>query len=168
VESVPTSVLAAAMDGRVRWMVNASAWSPSEADFETAISHLQAEERARVRRYHFERDRKRALIGRLLLRRLCASVLRSPLDVVRLSRTPQGKPYLVRGWCGRCCVSVSVTMCTSVFRCACMCVRACIGARPSTCVYICQLSLCEHIHVWGVPSVRSRPWYDLCLCGATR
>jgi len=75
-------------------MVNATLWTPTQEAFEAALSGLQEEERTRVMRFYFERDRKRALIGRLLLRHLCAKVLRCAQADVRLARTAEGKPFL--------------------------------------------------------------------------
>jgi 4'-phosphopantetheinyl transferase len=43
-------------------------------------------------RYRIEEDRKRSLVGRLLLRFSCATHLKIPLEQVRFVRTPENKP----------------------------------------------------------------------------
>jgi len=55
---------------------------------------LSADERERVRRFHFERDRRRSLISRALLRTLLGRYLEMPPETLAFSYSPYGKPSL--------------------------------------------------------------------------
>ena len=78
---------------QTRWAFNVSAWDPSEDEWNRALRMIEAEEQTRVLRFLHRIDAKRALIGRLLMRRFVQ--LRSNLawNSIRLLRTSAGKPY---------------------------------------------------------------------------
>jgi phosphopantetheinyl transferase len=83
----------------LRWAVDVRQFcKPKSAEWATLLALCSAEEQARVGRYMFDADKKRALVGRLLIQRavlvLCceAGVTRSDM---RLGRTPRGKPILL-------------------------------------------------------------------------
>src|SRR5438874_6996463 len=71
------------------------AWPEATAD---ALKQcLSADERERMERFRFERDRRRYLMGRGLLRSLLGRYLdRAPQDL-RFETTAAGKPHLVSG-----------------------------------------------------------------------
>ena len=78
----------------MRWAFNTSTWSPSSSELAAAMQPLPEEEQAACWRFHQLADRKRALISRLLQRRLgaqCFSV--AVWKDVRIARTARGKPY---------------------------------------------------------------------------
>jgi 4'-phosphopantetheinyl transferase len=58
-------------------------------------SCLDQDERARAVRFHFERDRRRFMAGRGLLRQILASYLDLTPNGVRFGYTANGKPYLL-------------------------------------------------------------------------
>jgi 4'-phosphopantetheinyl transferase len=92
---------------KTRWAFNASEWKPTTEEFEKLVNELvpEEEERKRIGRYRFEKDRIASLIGRLLIRKLLQHVRRGLvasasassfyLDT-KFNRTPEGKPYLLR------------------------------------------------------------------------
>src|SRR5690349_17506502 len=58
-------------------------------------SYLDQDERARAARFHFERDRRRSMAGRGLLRQILASYLDLAPIGVEFGYTANGKPYLL-------------------------------------------------------------------------
>ena len=91
----------------IRWAINATTnWCPSDSEFSYLVNTYvpEPEERNRITRYRFEKDRKASLLGRLLIRKLVSQTWRAfdPTTPdsfyydVKISRTPEGKPYLVR------------------------------------------------------------------------
>ena len=101
----------------VRWAFNIRAWNPSAEEWDFALSLIPPADAERVKRFHFEKDRKLALGSRLLQRKLVHSlsayalrllVLTSiyhcciririaagiPWDSVQIGRTKEGKPFL--------------------------------------------------------------------------
>jgi 4'-phosphopantetheinyl transferase len=58
---------------------------------------LSDEERARARRFHFDRDRRRFIVGRGVLRTILGQYLGFEPAQVRFSLGPHGKPYLADG-----------------------------------------------------------------------
>ncbi|KAL3694228.1 hypothetical protein R1sor_007879 [Riccia sorocarpa] len=80
--------------GVVRWAVNSGSWSPSELEFSAFVDLLPASERPEVLRYFKFEDRKKALISRLLQRKLMNSLFNIDYNDIIIKRTTEGKPYL--------------------------------------------------------------------------
>ena len=58
------------------------------------------QERERISRFHFVRDSKLALVGRLMLKAAACLILQpQPGEEVTFLRTPEGKPYLSPSSC---------------------------------------------------------------------
>lgn len=77
---------------------DAEAWTPDAEGESAMIARLGEVEQKRVRRFRFDIDRLRSLSGRLMLHWFvaCAVDGRGRAGTVRLDRTKEGKPYLVR------------------------------------------------------------------------
>lgn len=85
------------MDSPLRVAVDVDAWHPSEQAMEAVLGGvLSAEEAARARRFVHDVDRRRAVVGRLLLRRAVAACAGVAAADVPLGRTKAGKPYVRR------------------------------------------------------------------------
>ncbi|CAM6129897.1 unnamed protein product [Calypogeia fissa] len=80
--------------GVQRWAVNIRTWTPSESLFSAFVDLLPLYERPLVLRYIKFEDRKRALVSRLLQRKLVHTLLKIAYDDIRIERTREGKPYL--------------------------------------------------------------------------
>ncbi|KAL2633491.1 hypothetical protein R1flu_004970 [Riccia fluitans] len=80
--------------GVVRWAVNSGAWNPSESQFSAFLDLLPASDRPQVLRYFKFEDRKKALVSRLLQRKLIRSRFNIDYHDVNIERTIEGKPYL--------------------------------------------------------------------------
>ena len=78
-----------------KWAIKASEWNPGQQEFENCLSQVQAEEQERIKKFRFEIDRKRALCGRLLIRRLISLLHNVPNDKIKIGRTEYNKPELV-------------------------------------------------------------------------
>lgn len=79
----------------MRLAVNASEWAPTRGEWERAlglIERCEPNEAARIARYKLEQDRKRTLLGRILLRHACSQVLNMAFGDVRFTRTAANKP----------------------------------------------------------------------------
>jgi 4'-phosphopantetheinyl transferase len=86
-------------DGEVHvWRTTLSLPAKSLAGLEPILS---ADELERMHRFHFERDRRRYLIGRGLLRVLLGHYLGVAPDHLRFDYTPFGKPHLATGQAAR-------------------------------------------------------------------
>jgi 4'-phosphopantetheinyl transferase len=85
-----------AVKGQLRWYANVSEWRESESEWSKLLSIVDPAERARIERFVHRIDAKRALVGRLLIRKAVSGFhqIQSLGDVV-LGRTKQGKPYAV-------------------------------------------------------------------------
>jgi 4'-phosphopantetheinyl transferase len=59
------------------------------------INHLSADELARANRFHFERDRRRYIVARGVLRQLLGSYLGCQPDSIQFTYSPQAKPSLL-------------------------------------------------------------------------
>jgi len=79
----------------VLWKVNVADWTPSESEWKANLELVQPEEQVRIGKFRFEMDRKRALAGRLLIRRAVMGFLNVTNKEVKLTRTDRGKPVLV-------------------------------------------------------------------------
>mmetsp|Transcript_74038 Transcript_74038/g.228829 ORF Transcript_74038/g.228829 Transcript_74038/m.228829 type:complete len:363 (+) Transcript_74038:70-1158(+) len=89
-------------EGRLRWAVSATEWSPagekSGPEFQFLLSLIcEPEEREAVTRFVHFVDQKRALLSRLLVRRACHAVLGlGSFRDLRIGRTKGKKPFLLR------------------------------------------------------------------------
>jgi 4'-phosphopantetheinyl transferase len=62
---------------------------------ETLASTLTPDEHERAARFHFDRDRRRFIVARGLLRRLLGHYAGAPAEAIRFAYGPFGKPHLV-------------------------------------------------------------------------
>jgi 4'-phosphopantetheinyl transferase, N-terminal len=62
--------------------------------FAEIAAYLSPEERMRAERFYREVDRRRFVLGRAMVRRLCGTHLGVEPETVRLEQTSNGKPYL--------------------------------------------------------------------------
>jgi 4'-phosphopantetheinyl transferase len=62
--------------------------------FAEIVTRLSSEERKRADRFLKEADRKRFVLGRAMVRHLCATHLGATPERVRLGQTSNGKPYV--------------------------------------------------------------------------
>ncbi|KAI9197497.1 4'-phosphopantetheinyl transferase superfamily [Polychytrium aggregatum] len=82
----------------VKWAVKVANWSPSTEEFKAALSEIQTDEHEKVLKFMLPVDRKRALVGRLLAKRLILHFFPDQRwDQVRLSRTEYQKPFWAPG-----------------------------------------------------------------------
>lgn len=58
------------------------------------VTWLSSEERKRADRFLKEADRRRFVLGRAMVRHLCATHLGVTAEMVRLGQTSNGKPYV--------------------------------------------------------------------------
>ncbi|XP_061684310.1 L-aminoadipate-semialdehyde dehydrogenase-phosphopantetheinyl transferase [Syngnathoides biaculeatus] len=80
--------------GSVRWAFRCGSWTPGRDDWLFAARCVQPEERDRIGKFVFAKDAKSAMAGRLLLRRFVCERMHVPWELIRLERSPRGKPYL--------------------------------------------------------------------------
>jgi hypothetical protein len=66
-----TSQPAQSAPGVFRWLVDISAWQPTDAEWRLLLTTLPEEDATKVMKFHFVDDQKRALVSRLLQRRAC-------------------------------------------------------------------------------------------------
>ena len=77
-------------------VVNSREWKPSLVQFNYLLQSLdEPEEILRISRFRFEIDRKRALIGRLLIRKVCIQSLCCANSVLKLGRSAKGRPIVL-------------------------------------------------------------------------
>jgi len=76
------------------WAFNITEWHMTEEEYERGRSLLLPEESVRVGKFIFEKDRKSALAGRLMIRRLIHEVLKVNYKTIPLIRTKEKKPCL--------------------------------------------------------------------------
>jgi len=74
-----------------KWAINAEKWKPDKEEFEFYVNQVQPDEQARIKKFRFEIDRKRALCGRLLIRHLVSLLFSIPSGEVKLGRTEKKK-----------------------------------------------------------------------------
>jgi len=79
-------------DGKRMWAFNCTAWNMTQSQYEEGLSLVLPEEKIRIKKFVFERDRKSALAGRLLIRRLVNEVLDLDYYTLPLVRTKERKP----------------------------------------------------------------------------
>lgn len=92
-------------EGVVRWAFNFGEWTPSEEEWQSALSLVEKVEQERIGRFRrpvnpplvgrTNPDAKSALIGRLLMRLLVHKQLNIPFSEIIFARTKENKPYLV-------------------------------------------------------------------------
>ena len=63
-------------------------------EFESLLGFLSVDELARARRFHFERDRKRFIVARGILRKILGSYLNKPPGKICFEYSFHGKPLL--------------------------------------------------------------------------
>ncbi|XP_061537555.1 L-aminoadipate-semialdehyde dehydrogenase-phosphopantetheinyl transferase [Phycodurus eques] len=80
--------------GSVRWAFRCGSWTPGRDDWLFAARCVQPEEKDRIGKFVFANDAKSAMAGRLLLRRFVCERMHIPWELIRLERSPRGKPYL--------------------------------------------------------------------------
>lgn len=79
----------------VRWAFNTRLWSPNKADWMTALSCIQPEEKERIGKYVFKKDAKSSIAGRLMLRKLVTERFGLSWAHARFCRTEKGRPFLM-------------------------------------------------------------------------
>ena len=79
----------------LRLAVNSKVWNPTQSEWLKAGQCIQPEEKDRIAGFHFKRDAKSAMIGRLLLRHGVSLLTGAPVRALRFGRTEKGKPYLL-------------------------------------------------------------------------
>jgi 4'-phosphopantetheinyl transferase len=67
-----------------------------EADLLPFVGILEKQERRQGTRFHFERDRKRFLTKRLILKKLLSLYLDTPPQFIRFGHNQHGKPHLLQ------------------------------------------------------------------------
>ncbi|KAF5175512.1 L-aminoadipate-semialdehyde dehydrogenase-phosphopantetheinyl transferase [Thalictrum thalictroides] len=80
--------------GVERWLVDISQWNPSHEEFSFILSILPLDEHSSITRFVQLKDRKRALISRLLQYALVHQVTKIPFNEISIKRTIEDKPYL--------------------------------------------------------------------------
>lgn len=80
--------------GSVRWAFRCGSWTPTRSEWLFASRCIQPEEKERIGQFVFTKDAKSAMAGRLLLRKFVCEKMSVPWALVRLERSPRGKPYL--------------------------------------------------------------------------
>lgn len=79
----------------VRWSFKANQWEPTRSQLLQISSIIQPEEKARIAKFHFMKDAKSSLVGRLLIRKLVNSKSGAPNHLIKLARDEHNKPILV-------------------------------------------------------------------------
>lgn len=79
----------------VRWSFMANYWEPTEPQLLQISSIIQAEEKARIAKFHFMKDAKSSLVGRLLIRKLVNLKTGVPNNLITLARDEHNKPILI-------------------------------------------------------------------------
>ncbi|HET8672337.1 MAG TPA: 4'-phosphopantetheinyl transferase superfamily protein [Thermoleophilaceae bacterium] len=95
-----TTLPAAPEQPRWRWPLATEAhvyFAPLDRPVFGAATTLSDDERARAARFHFDRDRRRFIAGRALLRSLLGNYLETPPHKVAFRYDPNGKPRLTGG-----------------------------------------------------------------------
>lgn len=91
--------------GVFRWLVDISAWQPTDAEWRLLLSTIPEEDATKVMKFHFVDDRKRALVSRLLQRRACFEATGVKYSDAHILRTKGGKPFMANkptgGWPSR-------------------------------------------------------------------
>jgi 4'-phosphopantetheinyl transferase len=75
--------------------INVSAWDAPAESVGRLMAQLQDAERARCKRFRMDIDKKRSLVGRILLRWMAHVETGQPWGDILLARTKDNKPYLV-------------------------------------------------------------------------
>jgi len=84
----------AAPAGVHRWIVDISTWDPGDAEWQLLLSLLPEVDSTKVMKFIYKADQKRALVSRLLQRRVCHEGTGLPYADVRIDRTKGGKPFM--------------------------------------------------------------------------
>eukprot|EP00670_Eutreptiella_braarudii_P000179 CAMPEP_0174300518 /NCGR_PEP_ID=MMETSP0809-20121228/58504_1 /TAXON_ID=73025 ORGANISM="Eutreptiella gymnastica-like, Strain CCMP1594" /NCGR_SAMPLE_ID=MMETSP0809 /ASSEMBLY_ACC=CAM_ASM_000658 /LENGTH=415 /DNA_ID=CAMNT_0015406097 /DNA_START=38 /DNA_END=1282 /DNA_ORIENTATION=- len=78
----------------LRWVVDVSAWEPSDEEFDFLIDLVPSDNPDQVKKYKLRDDQKRSLVGRLLTHAAVATVLGIPYREISIGRTKGRKPFL--------------------------------------------------------------------------
>jgi len=79
----------------LRWYFCLNYWHPTKQELSKISGLIQQEEKARISRFHFLRDAKAAIVGRLMIRKLINLCTGVPNDGFVLGRDEHNKPFLV-------------------------------------------------------------------------
>ena len=79
----------------VRWAFNSFFWHPSKESLLKALSSISLAERERIQKFHFKRDFKASLAGRLMIRKCIHRQLGIPWGSIHLGRTEKSKPIML-------------------------------------------------------------------------
>ncbi len=80
--------------GVYRWIVDISTWEPGDAEWQLLLGAVPEADGTKVMRFVQFADKKRALVSRLLQRRVCHEATGCMYNDVKIERTKGGKPYM--------------------------------------------------------------------------
>lgn len=75
-----------------RLAFNCNMWHPTKHDWLLVASFIQQEEKERIGKFHFKRDAKCAMAGRLLITNFITTVTGLPWSDIKIDREEHGKP----------------------------------------------------------------------------
>ncbi|OQR97582.1 L-aminoadipate-semialdehyde dehydrogenase-phosphopantetheinyl transferase [Achlya hypogyna] len=75
------------------WYLDVGAWAPTGDEWDELLGYLLPEDKERILRFRFDKDRKFALCSRLLQFRLVHESFHTPYWTINLARTQHGKPF---------------------------------------------------------------------------
>ena len=82
------------LPGTYRWLVDISLWDPGDAEWQMLLNMLPEAESSKVMRFVHRADQKRALLSRLLQRRVCQEETKISFGDVCIERTKGNKPFM--------------------------------------------------------------------------
>ena len=80
-------------DGTLRWAVDITTFLPSPRQWQVLTALLTKNEAEKCNRFHFQDDKKRALVSRIMQRAACALVGKISLADVQIDYTKGRKPF---------------------------------------------------------------------------
>ena len=81
------------MHSSVRWAVDLGHWEPEKPEWQALLSKLPPLVAAEVAKFKQVADQKRALVSRLLQRKVVSDLFSVPLSAIQIDRTKGGKPF---------------------------------------------------------------------------